>query len=100
MKLKLDFLTRAFEKVSPWLGKAFSDSGTPSSSRLMTIPHSLTAIFCAVYMTVKTGGHPDGMALTALGGFATVHYAINRATTAWSKDNTPKLDASAEPSKV
>lgn len=73
--------------------KAFMDNGTPSSSRLLTIPHSLTAIFCAVYITVKTGGHPDGMALTALGGFATVHYAVNRATTAWGKDNS-KPDAS------
>lgn len=79
--------------------KAFSDNGTPSSSRLMTIPHSLTAIFCATYMTIKTGGHPDGMALTALGGFATVHYAINRATTAWSKDSNPKSDV-VEPPKV
>jgi hypothetical protein len=61
-------------------GKAFSDDGQPSSSRLLTVPHSIVALFCAVYMTVKTGGHPDAMALTALGGLATVHYAVNRAS--------------------
>jgi hypothetical protein len=73
-----------------YLKNAFSDNGSPSSSRLMTVPHSLAAIFCAIYMTVKTGGHPDGTSLVALGGFATVHYAVNRASTAFGKDNTPK----------
>ncbi len=71
---------------------AFSDKGSPSSSRLMTVIHSFASIGCLVYMVIKTGGHPDAMAVTALGGFATVHYAVNRATTAWGKDNTPKPD--------
>lgn len=81
--------------VFQYAKKAFSDGGSPSSSRLMTIPHSLAAIFCAIYATVKTGGHPDATALVALGGFATVHYAVNRASTAWGKDNAPKPDVDA-----
>lgn len=81
-----------FGTVFPYIKKAFSDNGSPSSSRLMTIPHSLIAMFCAVYMTIKTGGHPDGTALVALGGFATVHYMVNRATTAFGRDQGPKPD--------
>ena len=76
-----------------YLKGAFSDNGMPSSSRFLTIPHSLTAIGCAIYMTVKTGGHPDPLALTALGGFATVHYAVNRASNMLKKgDDKDKQD--------
>jgi len=35
---------------------------------------------------------PDGMTLTGLGAFATAPYAINRATTAFGKDQGPKPD--------
>ena len=63
-----------------YLKNAFSDNGTPSSSRLLTVPHSLVAMGSIVYMTVKTGGHPDAITIAALGGFATVHYAVNRAS--------------------
>jgi hypothetical protein len=72
--------------------KAFSDNGSPSSSRLMTIPHSLVAMFCVVYMTIKTGGHPDATAVIAAGGFATVHYMVNRATNAFGHDQGSKPD--------
>ena len=67
---------------------AFSDNGTPSSSRILTVPHSLAAIGCMVYMTVVTKGHPDAMAITAMGAFATVHYAVNRASNVFVKNST------------
>jgi hypothetical protein len=86
------------DKLIGWTKSAFSDNGSPSSSRLLTVPHSLVAMFCAIYMTIKTGGHPDGTSLLALGGFATVHYATNRITTAFGKDgNTAKSDVVASP---
>jgi hypothetical protein len=88
-----------FGQAFQYLKSAFSDNGSPSSSRLMTIPHSLVAMFCAVYMTLKTGGHPDGTSLVALGGFATVHYAVNRVSTAWGKDNASKPDVPV-PTKI
>src|SRR5579859_1010595 len=86
-----------FNTIFEYAKKAFSDNGSPSSSRLMTIPHSIAAMFCIIYMTIKTGGHPDGMSVTALGGFATVHYAVNRATNAWGKPNDSKPDLNPAP---
>ena len=61
-----------------FLKKAFSDNGIPSSSRLLSIPHFLVSAFCALYTTIKTGGHPDAMAITALSGFAVAPYTVNR----------------------
>lgn len=72
---------------------AFSDNGSPSSSRLMTLLTVLVSCGTLIYSVVKTGGHfPDGMTLTGLGTFAVSPYAINRATTAWGKDQGPKPD--------
>ena len=92
MKLKLDFLAKAFERVSPYLGKAFSDNGSPSSSRLLTLLHSLVACGSLIYVLVKTHLLPDGTTLAGLGAFSTAHYAVNRATNAWGKSNAPKPD--------
>jgi hypothetical protein len=73
-----------------WVGKAFSDNGQPSSSRLLTLFHSLAAIFVLVFVAVKTHVYPDSVQGAALGGFATVHYAVNRITTAWGRDKQDK----------
>lgn len=60
-----------------FLKKAFSDNGTPSMSRVMTIPHVIIACWAVVYIALKT--HGIGLdTLTGLGGFATVHYGVNR----------------------
>lgn len=74
-----------------FLRDAFSDNGTPSSSRLLTVPHSLVAMFVLAYVAIKTHSYPDAAQGSALGGFATVHYLVNRATTAWGK--TPPADS-------
>ncbi len=69
-----------------WIKKAFSDNGQPSSSRVLTAAHSVAAMFVLVFVAVKTHAYPDSVQGAALGGFATVHYAVNRITTAWGKD--------------
>jgi hypothetical protein len=71
---------------------AFSDNGNPSSSRLLTVPHSLAAIFVLIYVAIKTHSFPSAAEGSALGGFATVHYLVNRATTAWGKDRSGGSD--------
>lgn len=86
-------IVRGFEHVSPWLSKAFSDNGTPSSSRLLTLVHSVVACGALIYVIVKTHLLPDGATLAGLGAFSTAHYAVNRATNAWGKNPTPKPDA-------
>lgn len=98
MKLKLtpEFVSKAMEKLSPWLAKAFSDNGSPSSSRILTLLHSLVSCGTLVYVVAKNHAIPDGMTLTGLGAFSTAHYAVNRATTAWGKSNTPKPDVPAD----
>ena len=74
--------------IKTWMAGAFSDNGTPSSSRLLTLFHSIAAIFVLVFVAVKTHVYPDSVQGAALGGFATVHYAVNRITTAWGKDRS------------
>ena len=71
--------------MKEFLKQAFSDNGTPSSSRLLTVPHSIAAIFVLIFVAVKTHTYPDAVQGSALGGFATVHYMVNRVTTAWGK---------------
>lgn len=82
--------------------KAFSDGGEPSSSRLLTIPHTVTACVALLYIVYKT--HTiDGMTASGLGAFAGAHYAINRVTTAFGKQPAPKADdpaPSADAAKV
>jgi len=92
MKLTPEFVSAAMSKLSPYMAKAFSDNGSPSSSRLLTLLHSLVACAALIYIVVKTHVLPDGMTLTGLGAFSTAHYAVNRATTAFGKPNTPKPD--------
>jgi hypothetical protein len=79
-----------FGAIGQYLKSAFSDNGNPSSSRLLTVPHSLVACGCLIYVVIKTHGFPDGTVLAGLGAFATAHYAINRATTAFGKDKKDK----------
>lgn len=76
--------------------KAFSDNGTPSSSRLLTIPHSITACVALLYIVYKT--HTiDGMTASGLGAFAGAHYAINRVTTAFGKQKADDPAPAADP---
>ena len=96
MKLTPAFITDAIGKLSPWMSKAFSDGGSPSSSRVLTLLHSLVACAALVYIIIKTHLMPDGMTLTGLGAFATAHYAVNRTTNAFGKSNAPKPDVKVD----
>jgi hypothetical protein len=55
----------------------FSDNGSPSSSRVFTGLHSLTACSALLYVAIKTHGFPDGMTLTGLGAFVGAPLGIN-----------------------
>lgn len=77
--------------MKEFIKQAFSDNGSPSSSRLLTIPHSLAAIGVLIYATVKSHAVPDGTALAGLGAFATCHYAVNKISSIWKKDQ-PQQD--------
>jgi hypothetical protein len=68
-----------------FLKKAFSDNGTPSSSRLLTAVHSVAAIFVLIYIAVKTQKYPGVDEATGLGGFAVVHYGVNRVSGIFGK---------------
>lgn len=69
-----------------FLREAFSENGIPSSSRLLTVPNCFAAIFILGYVAIKTHSYPDATTWAGAGAFATVFYAVNRATTAWGKD--------------
>jgi hypothetical protein len=73
-----------------FLKQALSDNGIPSSSRLLTLVHSLTACGCLIFVVIKNHDLPDGMTLTGLGAFATAAYVVNRASTAFGKDRGSK----------
>jgi len=89
-----------FSKLSPlvqYCKLAFSDSGSPSSSRMLSLFHSLVACGTLIYVSVHNHALPDGATLTGLGAFVTAPYAINRATNAWGKDQGPKPDVTLPP---
>ena len=73
-----EFLRRA----GAFTAQAFCDNGVPSSSRLLTIPHSMAAIFVLIYATMKNHQVPDATICGGLGAFATVHYFVNKAGSA------------------
>jgi hypothetical protein len=77
--------------IIDFIRKAFSDGGNPSSSRLLTLGHSLVASFVLVFYVLKTKQLPDGGTLGGLGAFTTAHYLVNRATTAFGKQEKSKL---------
>jgi hypothetical protein len=57
----------------------FSDGGSPSSSRVLTLVHSLCAVgLLANYSYHNHGAIPDIATIGGLATFATVHYAVNR----------------------
>lgn len=74
--------------------QVFSDNGSPSASRLLTLLHSIVGCGCLILVVIKNHAMPDGMTLTGLGAFITAPYAINRATTAFGKDQGSKPDVS------
>lgn len=65
-------------KTIAWISGAFSDAGTPSSSRVLTLLHSIAAMFALIFTTVKTGHPPDATVCGGLSAFATVHYFVNK----------------------
>lgn len=64
-----------------WLKLAFSDNGTPSSSRLLGAACTLSAIAALLWVVFKTTHVPEATALVGLSGFGTAHYLMNRAST-------------------
>lgn len=75
-------MREAFNKIGSWTAAAFSDNGTPSSSRLLAACHSLAAVFALLFYVVKTHLLPDGTIAAGLGAFATAPYVVNKAGSA------------------
>jgi hypothetical protein len=83
-----------------FLKHAFSDKGTPSMSRLMTVPATLVACFGLLWIIMHEHKIPDSMQSGGLAAFATAHYAVNRATTAWGKKDAQPEPATPDEDKA
>lgn len=59
---------------------AFSDNGSPSSSRIMSAVCTFAVIIWFSYVVFVKHIFPDPLSLTAGAGFGTSHYAANRLT--------------------
>lgn len=88
-----------FQKISAlcashldFMKKAFSDNGTPSSSRMLAIPHSLASIFVLVYLSVHLARFPGLDEATGLSAFATAPYAVNRVSNMFQKKDNGSGD--------
>lgn len=80
-----------------FLKQAFSDKGQPSSSRLLTFLHSIVACFSLVYIIFRSPTHTvDGAVATGLGGFATVHYGVNRLSNMFGQKKDKDSDSTPE----
>jgi hypothetical protein len=81
-----------------FIKQAFSDNGTPSSSRLLTVLHSLVACSAVVYIIIRSPLHTiDGGVAAGLGGFATVHYGVNRISNAMQRKAEPVVPPVVSP---
>lgn len=92
LKYLLSHLNGLASSHLDFVKKAFSDDGTPSSSRLLTLFHSLVASGCLIFVVVKNHTLPDGTILGGLGAFSTAHYLVNRATTVFDKNKNSTPD--------
>jgi hypothetical protein len=68
-----------------FLKEVFSDGGTGSASRVLTLAHSSAAVYCLIHVTRLHGVLPDATTMMGLGGFATVHYAVNQLRNGFGK---------------
>ncbi len=75
-----------------WVAKAFSDNGTPSSSRLLTAISMIVVLAGWLFVAVHNHQLPDGAATAGAAALGTAPYALNRATTAWGKDKDERKD--------
>lgn len=74
--------------IREFIKGAFTDNGSPSSSRIFGAACALTTIFCIVYVTITTKHIPEATGTAALTAYGTSHYLVNRVSTAWGKKNT------------
>jgi len=88
-----------FSKFIDFIKEAFSDNGTPSSSRVLTALHSLAAIFVLVFIASKTRKYPGADEATGLGVFATVHYGVNKISGMFGGQKKDKPDQNIDPSQ-
>ncbi len=86
VKSIIDALSKLGGSHLSFLKGAFSDKGTPSMSRLMTVPAAFASIFALLWHVVHNGKMPSYYESLGLATFGTAHYAVNRATTAWGKN--------------
>lgn len=61
-----------------FLKAAFSDNGTPSSSRIIAAISTLASVGWITYMLIHSHVLPDVATLGGLTAFGTAHYAVNR----------------------
>jgi hypothetical protein len=87
------------EKHLDFLSRAFSDNGTPSSSRVLTAFHSAAAIFVLTYIAVKSQKYPGVDEATGLGGFAVVHYGVNRVSGMFGGQKKDKANQNVDPAQ-
>lgn len=69
-----------------FMEKAFSDNGSPSSSRILGALSVITVLIGWLYVCIHSAVVPDATASAGAAALGTAPYAVNRATTAWGKD--------------
>jgi hypothetical protein len=67
---------------------AFSENGTPSSSRILTAISMLCVLISYVYVSFHAGHLPDATSATGAAALGTAPYALNRATAAWATNKS------------
>lgn len=86
------YFSAHFRSVGSYLGKAFSDSGQPSSSRLLGAASMMTVLIGWLHVTFHTHTLPEATATAAAAALGTAPYAVNRVTKAWGKEEKSEGD--------
>lgn len=66
--------------MTNFLKRAFSDGGSPSSSRIISAVFSLSAIAWITHVVLHTHALPGGVETAGITALTTSHYVANRVT--------------------
>jgi hypothetical protein len=72
--------------MKDFIVKAFSDNGTPSSSRLLSAVCTLAVIVWGTYFVWHTRALPDGLTMGGMATLATSHLGVSKISSAIKGD--------------
>ena len=88
---------KLFSDFTSWISRAFSDAGTPSSSRLMTAVSMLVVLIGWLHVAIHTHTMPDPLGTGAAAALGTAPLTLHSVVNGWGKDRSGDKDEKPQP---